>query len=87
MTLAVGHHLVAERARWLRCRDRCCDKEMTYKLPDGNIIIVGDEHVRCSEVLFQPEFSGVEASGIHDMSFPKTTSPHSKGSASARPGS
>ena len=68
VTLAVGHHLMAERARWLRRRDRCCDEEKTHKLPDGNIIIVGDEHFRCPEVLFKPKFSGKEASGIHDTS-------------------
>ena len=43
MSLAVNHHLVAERARWQRRRDRCCDKEKTYMLPGGNIIIVGDD--------------------------------------------
>jgi actin beta/gamma 1 len=45
------------------------DKEKTYELPDGNIITVGGERFRCSEVLFQPSFIGKEASGIHDTTF------------------
>jgi len=45
------------------------DKEKTYELPDGNIITVGNERFRCSEVLFQPSFIGKEASGIHDTTF------------------
>merc|ERR1719159_2146714 len=45
------------------------DKEKTYELPDGNIITVGNERFRCPEVLFQPSFMGMEASGIHDTTF------------------
>merc|ERR1712139_543267 len=45
------------------------DKEMTYQLPDGSIIALGNERFRCPEVLFQPSFIGKEAPGIHDMVF------------------
>ena len=30
---------------------------------------MGSERFRCPEVLFQPSFTGMEASGIHDTSF------------------
>jgi len=43
--------------------------EKSYELPDGNIIVVGNERFRCPEVLFQPSFIGKEASGIHDCTF------------------
>ena len=42
------------------------DKEKTCKLPDGNIITVVSERLRCPKYLFQPNFTGKEASGIHD---------------------
>eukprot|EP00396_MALV-II-16_sp_LP-1_P000339 gene339-172_t len=45
------------------------ENEKTYELPDGNIITVGNERFRCPEVLFQPNFIGKEASGIHDTTF------------------
>jgi len=40
--------------------------EKTYELPDGNTITIGNERFRCPEVLFQPSFIGMEASGIHE---------------------
>jgi actin beta/gamma 1 len=43
--------------------------EKSYELPDGNVIIIGNERFRCPEVLFQPSFIGKEASGIHDCTF------------------
>jgi len=43
--------------------------EKSYELPDGNVIVVGNERFRCPEVLFQPSFIGKEASGIHDCTF------------------
>jgi len=45
------------------------ENEMTYELPDGNIITVGNERFRCPEVLFAPHYIGKEASGIHDTTF------------------
>jgi actin beta/gamma 1 len=43
--------------------------EKSYELPDGNVIVIGNERFRCPEVLFQPSFIGKEASGIHDCTF------------------
>jgi len=43
--------------------------EKSYELPDGNIIVIGNERFRCPEVLFQPSLIGKEASGIHDCTF------------------
>ena len=43
--------------------------EKSYELPDGNVIVIGNERFRCPEVLFQPSFIGKEASGIHDSTF------------------
>jgi len=43
--------------------------EKSYELPDGNVIVIGNERFRCPEVLFQPNLIGKEASGIHDCTF------------------
>merc|ERR1712167_196492 len=49
------------------------DKEKTYELPDGNIVIVGSERFRCPEALFEPSLIGKESSGIHDATFQSIT--------------
>jgi len=49
--------------------------QVSYKLPDGNIIQIGPERFRAPEVLFDPELIGEEYLGIHDslvMSIHKT---------------
>ena len=43
--------------------------DRSFELPDGNIITVGNERFRCPEVLFQPNFIGLEAPGIHETTF------------------
>jgi actin-related protein len=43
--------------------------EKSYELPDGNVIVIGNERFRCPEVLFQPSMIGKEAAGIHDCTF------------------
>jgi len=43
--------------------------EKSYELPDGNVITVGNERFRCPEVLFSPNFIGMEAAGIHETTF------------------
>merc|ERR1712128_335215 len=43
--------------------------EKSFELPDGNIIIIGNERFRCPEVLFQPSFMGHEMDGIADSTY------------------
>jgi len=43
--------------------------EESYELPDGNVVVIGNERFRCPEVLFQPGLIGKEAPGIHDNMF------------------
>jgi actin-related protein len=43
--------------------------EISYELPDGNVVIIGNERFRCPEVLFQPNLLGREAQGVHDCIF------------------
>lgn len=45
------------------------DIDMTYELPDGNVVTVKDERFRIPEVLFQPSMLGQEAGGIHKLLF------------------
>jgi actin beta/gamma 1 len=53
----------------LKAAQECSDCEKTYELPDGNLVTIGSERFRCSEVLFQPSFMGREDGGIHDITF------------------
>lgn len=39
-----------------------CD--VSYTLPDGNVITIADERFRCPELLFKPHFNGFEFDGI-----------------------
>lgn len=43
--------------------------EKSYELPDGNVIVIGNERFRCPEFLFQPGLIGKEASGIQYCTF------------------
>ena len=43
--------------------------EKSYELPDGNVIVIGNERFRCPEVLFNPSTIGKEQSGVHDAVF------------------
>ena len=45
------------------------DKEKNWKNPDGNIITVLSERLRCPKYFFRPNFIGKEASRIHDTTF------------------
>jgi len=44
------------------------DIEQNYELPDGQVITIGAERFRCSEVLFKPSFIGLEQEGVHKLS-------------------
>jgi len=43
--------------------------EKSYEMPDGNVIVIGNERFRCPEVLFQPSMIGLEASGIDEATY------------------
>jgi len=43
--------------------------EQTYKLPDGNVITIGNERFRCPEALFDPSMIGMEQLGMHQAAF------------------
>ncbi|XP_053127850.1 actin, cytoplasmic type 5-like [Hemicordylus capensis] len=43
--------------------------EKHYKLPDGQVITIGNERFRCPEALFQPSFLGMQSCGIHETIF------------------
>merc|ERR1712110_1297888 len=45
------------------------DVEKNYELPDGQIMTVGAERFRCSEVLFKPNMIGKESEGIHKLAY------------------
>jgi actin-related protein len=40
--------------------------EKTFKLPDGQEIKIGNQRFRAPEVLFQPNFCGIESAGFHE---------------------
>jgi actin-related protein len=43
--------------------------EMSYTLPDGQVMTIGNECFRCPETLFQPAFIGMESAGIHETTY------------------
>eukprot|EP00405_Crypthecodinium_cohnii_P007284 CAMPEP_0206420432 /NCGR_PEP_ID=MMETSP0324_2-20121206/838_1 /ASSEMBLY_ACC=CAM_ASM_000836 /TAXON_ID=2866 /ORGANISM="Crypthecodinium cohnii, Strain Seligo" /LENGTH=333 /DNA_ID=CAMNT_0053884313 /DNA_START=165 /DNA_END=1166 /DNA_ORIENTATION=+ len=43
------------------------DCEITYEMPDGQVVTIGSERFRCGEALFKPELLGIEGRGIHIM--------------------
>ena len=42
-------------------------KELSYELPDGSVVCVGDERFKCPEALFTPSLLGMESKGIHEL--------------------
>jgi len=53
----------------LKKAETSSELEQNYELPDGQVITVGAERFRCPEVLFKPNFIGLEQEGIHKLSF------------------
>merc|ERR1719433_1936988 len=45
------------------------DIEKNYELPDGQVITVGAERIRCCEPMFKPELIGKESSGVHKLTY------------------
>jgi actin-related protein len=43
--------------------------EQNYDLPDGQVITIGNERFRCAEVLFKPQFIGLESEGVHKLTY------------------
>jgi len=43
------------------------DLEKYYEVPDGQVITIGNERIRCPEALFQPSFYGYDGgTGLHE---------------------
>jgi actin-related protein len=53
----------------LSAAESSSDIEQDYELPDGQVITVGAERFRAPEVLFKPNFIGVESEGIDKLTF------------------
>ena len=44
-------------------------EEKLYELPDGQVITIGNERLRCPEATFQPYLLGLDSAGIHEMTY------------------
>eukprot|EP00793_Prasinoderma_coloniale_P004986 PRCOL_00000747-RA len=47
--------------------------EKSYEMPDGQVIVIGNERFRCPEVLFNPAMVGMESAGIHETTYNSIT--------------
>ena len=43
--------------------------EKTYEMPDGQVIVIGNQRFRCPEALFQPSVLGMESPGLHEKTY------------------
>ena len=55
----------------LETAKRSSSIEENYELPNGQVIIIGDERFHCLEVLFQPSMIGMEVAGMEILRGPK----------------
>ncbi|KIJ25749.1 hypothetical protein M422DRAFT_236819 [Sphaerobolus stellatus SS14] len=78
-----GHHLhtTAEKEVVRTIKEKCCyvalnpakeekesaSKTEEFRLPDGNVIQLGQERFRAPEILFNPELIGSEYAGVHQV--------------------
>ena len=44
-------------------------KNTEYELPDGQVMSVGSQQIRCPEALFQPSFLGKDFGGVHQTAY------------------
>ncbi|GJP40591.1 hypothetical protein CLOM_g254 [Closterium sp. NIES-68] len=44
-------------------------QEMSYELPDGQMVTISAERFQCAEPLFKPSLLGKEGSGLHEMCY------------------
>jgi len=63
----VAYVAVDFEAEMAKVEESSASIDANYELPDGQIITVGSERFRCSEVLFQPNMLGKERDGIHKL--------------------
>lgn len=42
-------------------------KNSKFELPDGKIVEIGNERIRCPEALFNPHFIGMDSEGIDKL--------------------
>ena len=57
----------------MRNSEESAANEKSYEMPDGNVVVVGNERFRCPEVMFQPNLIGKEDMGIHNITFETIT--------------
>lgn len=43
------------------------EKKIKYTLPDNSVIEIGDQAIRCPELLFNPSLDGKDVKGIHEQ--------------------
>lgn len=53
----------------LQKAEHTSEVDQEYELPDGSQMTVGAERFRCAELLFKPNFIGLEIPGVHETTF------------------